>query len=80
MSTFCMPKWDGLGTSCGRCGCWARGIDVPKCPPFITRMEPDGTRLPDIKTHKQNSEAHAKYMSEMDRELETEKAKSRVSA
>jgi hypothetical protein len=75
-----MPKFDGLGTSCGRCGCWTRGTDAPRCPPFITRMEPDGARLPHITSPPQNQRAHADHMAALDRDCELENARSKVSA
>ncbi len=52
--TYCAIHFDGLGTECKRCGSWKRGTDAPDCPPYITRCEPDGERLPHIKTHEQN--------------------------
>lgn len=51
---FCDIVDDGLGLECRRCGSWKRGKEVPECPPYITRTEPDGDRLPHIKTAKQN--------------------------
>jgi hypothetical protein len=73
----CRPISDGLGVRCERCGCWKRGTDTPDCPPYITRSEPDGARLPHIKTLAQNKLAHAEHMSAMDRECEAENAKAR---
>lgn len=55
--TFCDPEFDGLGTSCKRCGSWKRGTEPPACPPYITRSEPDGKRLPHIKTQEENTMA-----------------------
>jgi hypothetical protein len=51
---MCDLHFDGLGTECSRCGSWRRGAELPDCPPYITRMEPDGERLPHIKTAEQN--------------------------
>jgi hypothetical protein len=55
--TFCDPHFDGLGTECRRCGSWKRGRRRPDCPPYITRTEPDGARLPHIKTPRENRHA-----------------------
>lgn len=79
MSEFCRPYFDGLGTSCGRCGNWTRGTDAPRCPPYITRVEPDGLRLPHITTKAENTKAHRAHMAVLDRECELENACSLVS-
>jgi hypothetical protein len=63
MTTFCDPASDGLGVSCRRCGSWRRGIKTPDCPPYITRCEPDGSRLPHIKTAEQNRMAWITWMA-----------------
>lgn len=55
--TFCDPHFDGLGMGCKRCGSWSRGSEYPECPPYITRLEPDGKRLPQIKTPEENTRA-----------------------
>lgn len=55
--SYCDPSFDGLGTKCRRCGSWQRGKEPPACPPYITRMEPDGARLPNIKTQEENTRA-----------------------
>lgn len=55
--SFCDPEFDGLGMQCRRCGSWKRGTDSPTCPPYITRSEPDGKRLPNIKTQEENTRA-----------------------
>lgn len=52
--TYCEAKFDGLGMECQRCGSWRRGRNAPDCPPYITRVEPDSSRLPHIKTNEQN--------------------------
>lgn len=52
--TFCELHFDGLGTECLRCGNWKHGANLVDCPPYITRMEPDGKRLPHITTPEQN--------------------------
>ncbi len=57
MTDWCNKIYDGFGTECQRCGSWTRGRKWPECPPYITRMEPDGERLPHIKTHEQNKAA-----------------------
>lgn len=72
MSTFCKPQFDGLGTGCLRCGCWARGTKPPRCPPFVTRCEPDGTRLPDIKSEAENRKARLSYFAELDAQYASE--------
>lgn len=65
MLQFCAFTYDGLGIECRRCGCWQRGgVRNPECPPYITRMEPDGERLPHIKTLEQNRAAHAHWLAE----------------
>lgn len=66
MGKFCDLHFDGLGTECRRCRSWRRGKQAPDCPPYITRSEPDGDRLPDIKTTKQNHAAWQKYIEECD--------------
>lgn len=57
MTNYCDSQFDGLGTECRRCGSWKRGKDAPDCPPYITRLEPDGERLPHIKTAEENKAA-----------------------
>lgn len=54
---FCDLRDDGLGIECQRCGSWKRGKERPSCPPYITRSEPDGDRLPHIKTPEENKRA-----------------------
>lgn len=67
--TFCSFKFDGLGTECERCGSWHRGIEPPDCVPFITRCEPDGARLPHIKTAEQNRAARSEYFQKLEAEF-----------
>lgn len=62
MMDFCRLSFDGLGTSCARCGSWIRGTEAPTCPPYITRAEPDWQRLPNIKTHDDNARAYVDFM------------------
>jgi hypothetical protein len=69
MSEFCSFITDGLGTKCERCGCWRRGDEPPPCPSYITRFEPDGSRLPHIKTHAENALAMELYFDERDAAL-----------
>lgn len=66
MSGLCKFKFDGLGTECTRCGSWRRGSEPPDCPPYITRSEPDLTRLPHIKTAQQNKQAWTEYFAALD--------------
>jgi len=54
MGSYCDLHFDGLGTDCRRCGSWRRGKKAPDCPPYITRCEPNGERLPHIKTDAEN--------------------------
>lgn len=54
---FCDHHFDGLGTECRRCGSWKRGKIAPPCPPYVTRIEPDFTRLSHIKTRDENTKA-----------------------
>lgn len=69
MSEFCRYSFDGLGTKCDRCGCWARGTEPPPCPPYVTRYEPDGSRLPQIKTPEDNRLACERYLDQRQGEL-----------
>ena len=66
--TFCRLSSDGLGIQCARCGCWKRGEEPPECPPYITRSEPDGARLPHITTRRQNEAARRDYMAKLEAE------------
>lgn len=63
MSAFCDLSFDGLGTACGRCGSWQRGKQPPLCPPYVTRCEPDGARLPSIKTAADNDKAFKAFVA-----------------
>lgn len=66
MSEFCKLRFDGLGTECERCGCWTRGKGAPECPPYVTRCEPDGKRLPHIKTNEQNRKARREFFGHLE--------------
>lgn len=59
---FCELSFDGLGTNCARCGSWVRGRGRPTCPSYITRCEPDGARLPHIKSPAENAGAHSRWI------------------
>lgn len=54
---YCQWLIEGERTECLRCGSVNYVGDEPTCPPWITRSEPDGARLPHIKTRKQNNDA-----------------------
>lgn len=64
--TYCDPHFDGTITECQRCGSSKRGAEFPDCPPYITRMEPDGDRLPHIKTAAENRQAWLTWAAEED--------------
>lgn len=64
--SFCDLSFDGLGMSCGRCGSWRRGEIAPDCPPYVTRHEPNGERLPHIKTAAENTRLHHEYFASLD--------------
>lgn len=66
--TLCTRLFDGLGTSCSRCGSWTRGRATPECPPYVTRCEPDNARLPHIKTPEQNTQARLDWLALADGE------------
>lgn len=68
MNPFCKFSFDGLGTECGRCKSWRRGAEPPDCPPYVTRSEPDGDRLPHITTVDENRTAHRAYLASLDPE------------
>jgi hypothetical protein len=72
-SAFCSFSSDGLGISCARCGSWRRGDTPPDCPPYITRSEPDGTRLPHITTAGENSTARDRYFDRLEEDLDRER-------
>lgn len=59
---FCDLHHTGNGIGCGRCGCWWADGEPRTCPPFITRTEPDGKRLPHIKTREENHRRWLAYV------------------
>lgn len=63
---FCDHHYDGFGTTCRRCGNWARGEEPPICPPYVTRYEHDGARLPHITTREENAAAHRAFLASLD--------------
>jgi transcription initiation factor TFIIIB Brf1 subunit/transcription initiation factor TFIIB len=62
---FCKWTTEGDRTECHRCGSICYDGGEPTCPPWVTRDEPDNSRLPHIKTHSQN---HAAYQDWYDRQ------------
>lgn len=59
---FCDWSTEGDRTECRRCGSVCYDGNEPTCPPWITRFEPDGRRLPEIKTAAQNNATHREWI------------------
>ena len=59
---YCQWLTEGKRTECLRCGSINYEGNEPTCPPWITRSEPDGARLPHIKTRKQNNAAWREWV------------------
>ena len=68
-SVLCNWSKEGSRTECHRCGSICYDGNEPTCPPWITRSEPDGDRLPHIKTAEQNRAAHQAWIDEEDYKL-----------
>jgi hypothetical protein len=61
---FCEWLKDGDRTECRRCGCVNYDGHEPTCPPWITRSEPNGKRLPHIKSLEQNKAIFQKWIDD----------------
>lgn len=62
--TFCKWSTQGSRTECHRCGSICYDGNEPTCPPWVTRSEPDGLRLPHIKNIEQNKALFASWVKE----------------
>lgn len=61
---FCHWSREGDRTECRRCGSVCYDGNTPICPPWVTRTEPDGKRLPHIATAEQNRAAFEAWIAE----------------